>query len=726
MNFRKIQDVQTDDFGNKAINLCKLTSLGISVPDGICLDYGYFEAYVAKNESYKPKIREIVSYVGQFLDSKDGWVVRSSSEIEDSDDYSSAGVFKSVHIESINLLEQAIEEVLNSSFNSMQPNVRMAVIIQKFIQPEYSGVSFSCHPLNGGSKPVIEFVRGHCSWLVEGLVLPNTIDFNEQIPIETFTEFPFLKEIASLTNKLSINFSEELDLEWIVKGTNIYWVQMRPVVSKSMQSINEIDVACLTPGRWELLDRARMPLTPIEKSMDPTGTLNFPQWDSKIVNGYHYVRFRQHDQSKEQIDKNYIKNWEKIAKKFTVHLEKKADIKELDNTALLNHLTEMIKVSRDLYRFYMNREWFRDRKKLQTSLNEDIHRIAASTTQANELFADVSSAIKSKTYEKRNRLHDLIKKSRNGEVLIPNTFEEVIQNKNAWSSEFWSYIEEFGDSCPTTLSLYTKSLRENASFLYWQIKHWINDTYYIENKEKEDSWINALSIIRKKMDKSSFEKFLPKIILYREYLKITENDDYLLEKNISRLKEVLFELANRLELDEPEDIFFLHKEELIDQLTFATENKCKYDMTKFIELRKKEFNLMWKTKMPPTVIDGEYEPEETIDDLITDIIKGQSASSGISVGRAYVLKDICKIDDFLDIKPDDIVITSFLTPGVTQNLIFCSGIITEIGSFLSHGAIFAREIGLPAIVGVDGATERIKHGQKIKMDAMAGVIYILE
>ena len=103
------------------------------------------------------------------------------------------------------------------------------------------------------------------------------------------------------------------------------------------------------------------------------------------------------------------------------------------------------------------------------------------------------------------------------------------------------------------------------------------------------------------------------------------------------------------------------------------------------------------------------------------IVKGTPASQGKVKGIGRVVISLDKIDKF---KKGDILVTRATSPSWTPFIHASSGVITEFGSSLSHAAIISREYGKPAVVGVKDATELIKDGQTIEMDATNGVITI--
>ncbi|UUZ86222.1 hypothetical protein LJK88_24110 [Paenibacillus sp. P26] len=74
----------------------------------------------------------------------------------------------------------------------------------------------------------------------------------------------------------------------------------------------------------------------------------------------------------------------------------------------------------------------------------------------------------------------------------------------------------------------------------------------------------------------------------------------------------------------------------------------------------------------------------------------------------------------------EIMIAPFTDPGWTPLFHSAVGLVMEVGGLMTHGAVVAREYGLPAVVGVDGATERIRDGDRIRLDGSRGYVLVLE
>jgi pyruvate,water dikinase len=104
-------------------------------------------------------------------------------------------------------------------------------------------------------------------------------------------------------------------------------------------------------------------------------------------------------------------------------------------------------------------------------------------------------------------------------------------------------------------------------------------------------------------------------------------------------------------------------------------------------------------------------------------LKGLAASAGCVTGKARVILNLSDADQ---LQAGEILVTRFTDPSWTSLFSLASGVVMDIGSLLSHGAVVARELGIPAVVGVRCATELIENGHEITVDGSAGVVYLYE
>ncbi|MFC8686606.1 phosphoenolpyruvate synthase [Brevibacillus porteri] len=202
---------------------------------------------------------------------------------------------------------------------------------------------------------------------------------------------------------------------------------------------------------------------------------------------------------------------------------------------------------------------------------------------------------------------------------------------------------------------------------------------------------------------------------FREYPKYGMVNRYFVYKQ-ALLKEAE-QLVQASVIREKEDIYYLTFEELHE---VVRTNKLDDEI---ISKRKDDYKFFEKLTPPRVItsdgeiIAGEYKREN----LPANAIVGLPVSSGIIEGRARV---ILNMED-ADLEDGDILVTSFTDPGWTPVFVSIKGLVTEVGGLMTHGAVIAREYGLPAVVGVENATTLIKDGQRIRVHGTEGYIEIL-
>ena len=202
---------------------------------------------------------------------------------------------------------------------------------------------------------------------------------------------------------------------------------------------------------------------------------------------------------------------------------------------------------------------------------------------------------------------------------------------------------------------------------------------------------------------------------YREYPK------YVMISRYFVYKQALLEDAERLVsahvLREREDIFYLTLQELHDVVRTGQVDD------RLIVQRKDAFR-SYQALTPPRVLTSEGEVIAGAyrrDDLPAGALVGLPVSAGIIEGRARVILDMAEAD----VEAGDILVTAFTDPGWTPVFVAIKGLVTEVGGPMTHGAVIAREYGLPAVVGVEHATRLIRDGQRIRVNGTDGYVEIL-
>jgi pyruvate,water dikinase len=202
---------------------------------------------------------------------------------------------------------------------------------------------------------------------------------------------------------------------------------------------------------------------------------------------------------------------------------------------------------------------------------------------------------------------------------------------------------------------------------------------------------------------------------YREYPKYGMISRYFV------YKQALLEEAGRLVeagvLREAEDIFYLRFEELREVVRT-------HQVDDALIRRRREAFRTYQALTPPRVLtsDGEMlSGAYRRDDLPAGALVGLAVSAGTVEGRARVILDVAQAD----LEPGDILVTAFTDPSWTPLFVAITGLVTEVGGLMTHGAVIAREYGLPAVVGVQHATRLLADGQRIRVHGTEGYVEIL-
>ena len=225
--------------GSKAHALAHLRALGFAVPDGFVippslLSHGTDEAHLSR-------------VIAGFIDADGTYAVRSSADVEDGARRSYAGRFTTLlDVPGIRVAHAALEvaagepAAVYDDTTSRDGNSRVAVIVQRMIQPHVAGVVFSRNPVTGVKETVLEATRGTAADLVAGRERPERWvrkrGFWVVRPERPILEPDMADRIADGVEKIERAFGRPIDAEWAWDGT-LWWLQARPVTAGSQTAI---------------------------------------------------------------------------------------------------------------------------------------------------------------------------------------------------------------------------------------------------------------------------------------------------------------------------------------------------------------------------------------------------------------------------------------------------------------------------------------------------------
>ena len=166
-----------------------------------------------------------------------------------------------------------------------------------------------------------------------------------------------------------------------------------------------------------------------------------------------------------------------------------------------------------------------------------------------------------------------------------------------------------------------------------------------------------------------------------------------------------------------DDLFFLRFAELHDVVRTGQADH------ELIAGRREAFRAS-QMLTPPRVLTSDGEAitgSYRRDDAPPGALVGLPVSAGAIEGRARVILDMAQAD----LEAGDILVTAYTDPSWTPLFVAITGLVTEVGGLMTHGAVIAREYGLPAVVGVVDATRLIPDGQRIRVNGTDGYVEIL-
>jgi phosphohistidine swiveling domain-containing protein len=171
------------------------------------------------------------------------------------------------------------------------------------------------------------------------------------------------------------------------------------------------------------------------------------------------------------------------------------------------------------------------------------------------------------------------------------------------------------------------------------------------------------------------------------------------------------ELAAHGRIAEAADIFFL-------TLPEARRAVAGEDLRGVVVARRETFERERGRRHIPRVLLSDGTDAEAALVSVTGALRGAPASPGVVTGTARVIRS----PQGARLEPGEILVAPSTDPGWTPLFLTAGALVMEMGGMMSHGAVVAREYGIPAVVGVAGATEQITTGQRLTVDGSAGTV----
>lgn len=286
-----------------------------------------------------------------------------------------------------------------------------------------------------------------------------------------------------------------------------------------------------------------------------------------------------------------------------------------------------------------------------------------------------------------------------------------------------TFMEDFGGRCYHDCMIVYPTFEERHDLFWDLVRSYLEaeDMWTCEGAERtiSDGGSHLRSLPRWK--KAVFRRIHASA---REATRLRERGRLFQSLLFGEIRRMALALGEHLQsqdhIPHPEDVFFLHLREIEELLT----GKYLFPETipDLVELRKKSHREMNGTEAPSCFLTerGEYvSPKGSpVPRNEASTLSGIGVSPGKATGKVKVVLD--PMDHGL--RKGDILVAKTTDPGWTPLFFLAGGLVIEKGGMLSHGAIVAREFGIPAVVNVEGATDILKDGENVEIDGAAGTV----
>jgi pyruvate,water dikinase len=312
--------------------------------------------------------------------------------------------------------------------------------------------------------------------------------------------------------------------------------------------------------------------------------------------------------------------------------------------------------------------------------------------------------------------------------------EEAMRAVPGFRQQYQEYLDKFGDRCLEELKLESATLFDDPLTLLRSVgqlaRRLADGTAPPMVSQEAEIRRKAEERVRDALRLHPLRRLLFRWVLKNARGRVRDRENLRFERTrlFGRVRHILIELGRKFHavdlLEQPRDVFYLEVEEC---LGFVDGTGTTTDLKGLASLRKAEFE-RWRSLRPPSdrfethgmVPQGNnYQGRaKTIEAPTGDTLKGLGCCPGIVRGPVRVITD----PRDATLKMGDILVAERTDPGWIMLFPSASGLLVERGSLLSHSAIVAREMGIPAIVSLTGVTRWLKDGDIVELDGATGIV----
>jgi pyruvate,water dikinase len=667
--------------------------------------------------------------------------------------------------------------------------VRMAVVVQRMVFPQAAGVLFTADPVTGNRKVVsVEAVAGLGESLVSGLVSPDGYQVRdgevvagpERQEQSALTDAQVVR-LAELGRRIEAHFGSPQDIEWCLADGDFQIVQSRPITTlfPIPEAGDEENRVYVSVGHQQMMTDAMRPLglsfwqlttpRPMAEAggrlfVDVTQGLATPAVRAGLLEALGRSDPLIGDALQSVVDRgdfvrplpgeapaamppgivppDPIETDPAIVEELIERTEAsvaavKRDIRGKSGPALLDFVLEDTQELKRVLFDPRGRQVFMTAIEASRWLNEQLEGWLGEKNAADVLTQSVPHNVTSEMGLALLDVADAIRPHPEVVAFLAEVEDDrfldhltALAGGSEARDAIQAWLDEYGMRCVGEIDVTRPRWAERPSTLLPVILGHVRNFEPGEGKrrferglqeaaEKERELLERLRALPDGDAKAAETRRM--IDRVRTFIGYREFPKYGMVSRYFVYKQALLEEAERLVqagvLREQEDVFYLRFEEL------HTVVRTRRVDDRLVRQRRDAFR-SYQALTPPRVLTSEGESVAGAyrrEDLPAGALAGLPVSAGTIEGRARVVLDLSEAD----LEAGDVLVTAYTDPSWTPLFVAIEGLVTEVGGLMTHGAVIAREYGLPAVVGVEDATRLIRDGQRIRVHGTDGYVELL-
>jgi len=299
--------------------------------------------------------------------------------------------------------------------------------------------------------------------------------------------------------------------------------------------------------------------------------------------------------------------------------------------------------------------------------------------------------------------------------------------------QFRDFLIEFGHRSSSSYEIFATRWSDSPELVLQMVLNCLrapSDQHPMRRAaQRERDRSRAETLVARRMGRGWARRLMPwrqamfgeLLDLTRSYMALRENQRFSFDRLLLRMKRLYERLGAQLEqrglLARGEEIVYLHAAELP---ALVSGELSVFEAAERIRTRSQEFESN-SSALHPDFLEG----EEQVEGAHFERGAGSLQGLGISPGRVTgIVRVVTSLDEVDTLRPGDILVARGVDPGWTPLFLTVGGLVLELGSMLSHGAVVAREYGLPAVVNIEGATQILEDGMEITVDGDRGRVIL--